>query len=53
MFQILNIWVYNHECYGESDGDVKNVVLVGSSLGGWLSILAARQIPERLHGMGG
>lgn len=27
------------------------VVLVGSSLGGWLSIIAARQIPERLHGM--
>jgi len=64
--------VYDHECSGDSVGNVKDVtftswvedalsvidrltegpvVLVGSSLGGWLSIIAARQIPERLHGM--
>ena len=27
------------------------VVIVGSSLGGWLSLIAAKQIPERLHGL--
>lgn len=64
--------VYDHECSGDSVGNVKDVtftswvedalsvidrltegpvVLVGSSLGGWLSIIAARQIPERLHGL--
>ena len=28
------------------------VVLVGSCLGGWLSLIAAKRIPERLHGLG-
>ena len=81
--------VYDHECDGESDGDVKGVTFsrrvedavavidhlteVVTSGGntfiwcltdvepsgngwlqsGWLSMIAARQISERLHGMGG
>lgn len=28
------------------------VVLVGTCLGGWLSLIAAKRIPERLHGLG-
>ena len=28
------------------------VVLVGTCLGGWLSLIAAQRIPERLHGLG-
>ena len=28
------------------------VVLVGSSLGGWLSLIVAKEIEERLHGLG-
>lgn len=64
--------VYDHECTGKSDGDVKKVlfsswvddalevvnqltegpvVLVGSSLGGWLSLITATKIPDRMHGM--
>lgn len=64
--------VYDHECTGKSDGDVKKVlfsswvddaqevvnqltegpvVLVGSSLGGWLSLITAMKIPDRMHGM--
>ena len=27
------------------------VVLVGCSMGGWLSLVAAMQIPERIHGL--
>lgn len=27
------------------------IVLVGASLGGWLSLIAAQRIPKRLHGM--
>lgn len=64
--------VYDHECSGQSRGDVKRVtftswvedalrvtgeltegplVLVGSSTGGWLSIITALKIKERLHGL--
>jgi pimeloyl-ACP methyl ester carboxylesterase len=65
--------VYDHECSGQSTGDVKKVtftswvedalrvtsdltegplVLVGSSTGGWLSIITALKIKQRLHGLG-
>lgn len=64
--------VYDHECSGQSIGDVSRVlfsdwvedalavtekltdgplVLVGSSLGGWLSIITALKLKERLHGL--
>jgi len=64
--------IYDHECAGQSRGDVKKVVftswvedalevtsrltdgplvLVGSSLGGWLSIITGLKIKERLHGL--
>lgn len=64
--------IYDHECSGQSHGDVRKVVftswvedalavtsqltegplvLVGSSLGGWLSIITALKIKERLHGL--
>ena len=65
--------VYDHECSGQSRGDVQKVtftswvedalrvtseltegplVLVGSSTGGWLSIITALKLKERLHGLG-
>lgn len=67
-----NCVVYDHECTGQSEGDVHNlmfshwvedavqvvkqltegpVILVGASLGGWLSIIAATKLQDHLHGL--
>ncbi len=68
----INCFAYDHECMGESQGDINRllfshwvedllsvidrltsgpVVLVSLSMGGWLSLVAAQQRTERIHGM--